>query len=176
MMKHLPNILTLGRIGLLPIIIGLFFMAQPMAALALYIIASLTDFLDGWLARKMKVVSEFGTFLDPIADKIFVAALLILFVAFERLDGLWIILPILILLREFMVSGLREFLGPKNVKMPVSTLAKWKTTLQMVALGFLFFEGGILLQIGQWGLALATLITLITGWQYLSAGLKHMRS
>ncbi len=175
-MKNLPNILTLGRIALLPIIIGLFFVDQFMIALGLYILASLTDFVDGWLARKLNVVSDFGTFLDPIADKIFVAALLIAFVAFDRLEGLWIIPPILILLREFMVSGLREYLGPKNIKLPVSKLAKWKTTLQMVALGFLFFDGGILLLVGQWALALAAVITLITGWDYLKAGLNHMKS
>lgn len=178
-MKNLPNILTLGRIALLPVTIGLFFCPHDWAlyvALALYIIASLTDFLDGYLARKLNVVSDFGTFLDPIADKIFVAVLLVLFIAFDRLDGLWIIPPILILTREFLVSGLREYLGPKDIKLPVSVLAKWKTTIQMVALGFLFFDGGILLQIGQWGLALAALITMITGWDYLKAGLKHMRS
>lgn len=175
-MKNLPNILTLGRIALLPVIIGLLFVDQMIIALGLYIIASLTDFFDGYLARKLNVVSDFGTFLDPIADKIFVAALLIAFVAFDRLEGLWIIPPIIILLREFMVSGLREYLGPKNVKLPVSMLAKWKTTLQMVALGFLFFDSGILLQIGQWSLALAALITVLTGWSYLKAGLKHMDS
>lgn len=175
-MKNLPNILTLGRILLLPVIIGLLFVDQITIALGLYVIASFTDFFDGYLARKLNVVSDFGTFLDPIADKIFVAALLIAFVAFDRLEGLLIIPPIIILIREFMVSGLREYLGPKKVKLPVSMLAKWKTTLQMVALGFLFFDGGILLHIGQWGLAVASLITVITGWSYLKAGLKHMNS
>lgn len=175
-MKNLPNLLTLGRIFLLPVIIGLLFVDQIIIALGLYIIASFTDFFDGYLARKLNLVSDFGTFLDPIADKIFIAALLIAFVAFDRLEGLWIIPPIIILIREFMVSGLREYLGPKNVKLPVSTLSKWKTTLQMIALGFLFFNDGVLLQIGQWGLAIAALITVITGWSYLKAGLNHMNS
>jgi CDP-diacylglycerol--glycerol-3-phosphate 3-phosphatidyltransferase len=175
-MKNLPNILTLGRILLLPVIIGLVFIDQAVISLCLYIIASLTDFIDGYLARKLNVVSEFGAFLDPIADKIFVAALLITFVAFDRLEGIWIVVPIVILLREFMVSGLREYLGPKNIKLPVSTLAKWKTTIQMIAVGFLFFDGGILLQIGQWSLAVAAIVTLITGWDYLKTGLKHMKS
>ena len=136
-MKNLPNVLTFLRIAILPVIIGLFYVPDSWAAwsaLALYIFASITDYLDGHLARKWHVISPVGTFLDPIADKIFIVALLIVIAAFDRLEGIWLIPAILIIIREIFVSGLREFLGPKNVQLPVSKLAKWKTTVQMIAL------------------------------------------
>ncbi len=144
---------------------------------ALYVLASLTDFFDGWLARKLNQISAFGTFLDPISDKIFVGSLLILLVAFDRLDGLWLIPVLLIFFREFLISGLREFLGPHDVKMPVTNLAKWKTTLQMLSLGFLIL-GPILphvLEIGQWSLLAAAILTLITGWGYFKVGMDAIR-
>lgn len=184
-MQNLPNILTFFRIAILPVIIGLFFIPEAWAAwaaLALYIIAGVTDFLDGYLARSMKTVSAFGTFLDPISDKIFVASLLITLAGFDRLEGLWIIPAIIILIREFLVAGLREFLGPQNIQLPVSKLAKWKTTVQMIALGFLVVGdyGDIILPntltYGHWGLAIAAILTVITGWGYLKAGLKHIQS
>ena len=183
MMKHLPNLLTALRIAILPIIIGLFFIPEAWAAwtaLGLYTIACITDFLDGYIARKMEIVSPLGTFLDPISDKIFIASLLIVLVGFDRIDGLWQIAAIIILSRELLVSGLREFLGPMNVQLPVSKLAKWKTTVQMVALGFLVVGdyGDVLLPhtlvYGQWGLTIAAILTAITGWAYLKAGLKHI--
>ncbi len=183
MLKQLPNILTISRIVLLPVLIGLFFVEGSTAAwtaLWIYIFCAVTDFFDGYLARKYGTTSNFGTFLDPISDKIMVAALLMTLATFDRLDGLWLIPAIIILSREFMISGLREFLGPQNVKVPVSKLAKWKTTFQMVALGFLvigdygnhvvpetLFVGHILLSI-------AAVITIITGWNYLKVGFKHM--
>lgn len=182
-MKHLPNILTFFRIGILPVLIGLFFIEGWLAAwgaLALYTLACITDFLDGYIARSMNVESALGTFLDPISDKIFVASLLIVLAGFDRLEGLWLIPAIVILMREFLVSGLREFLGPQNIQLPVSKLAKWKTTVQMVALGFLVVGdyGDILLPhtllYGQWGLAIAALLTVITGWSYVKAGIKHI--
>lgn len=180
--NNLANILTIARLFLLPVIIALFFMEAYWGGFAaylclfIYIIAAITDFFDGYIARKMNQITPFGTFLDPISDKIFVSSLLILLVAFQRIEGLWLILVILIFAREFLVSGLREFLGPKNVKMPVTKLAKWKTATQMLALGFLIIgnyapyskELGLVL------LALATLLTLITGISYMIAGLKHM--
>lgn len=182
-MHHLPNILTFFRIIILPFIIALFFVPTAWAAwaaLGLYIMACITDFFDGYVARKMKTVSALGTFLDPIADKIFIAALLIVLVGFNRIDGLWQIAAIVILGRELMVSGLREFLGPMNIQLPVSRLAKWKTTVQMIALGFLVIGdyGNFILpytlEIGQWGLTFAAILTVITGWSYVQAGLKHI--
>lgn len=183
-MHNLPNILTFFRIAILPVIIGLFFIPESWAAwtaLGLYSLASITDFLDGYLARKWKVISPIGTFLDPIADKIFIAALLIALAGFDRLEGYWIIPAIIILVREILISGLREFLGPKNIQLPVSKLAKWKTTAQMIALGFLVVGnyGNVILPetllYGQVLLSIAAILTVITGWCYLIEGLKHIK-
>ena len=183
MIWTIPNILTMARILILPLIVACFFLeadAGPAATwvcFALYVIASLTDFLDGWLARKLNQISAFGTFLDPISDKIFVGSLLVLLVAFDRLDGLWIIPVLLIFFREFLISGLREFLGPHDVKMPVTNLAKWKTTLQMLSLGFLILGPALpyVLEIGQWSLLVAAILTLVTGWGYFKAGMDFIR-
>lgn len=183
MTYNIPNILTFFRIAILPLIIGLFFIPSAWAAwtaLGLYTLACITDFLDGYIARKMNIVSPMGTFLDPIADKIFIASLLIVMAGFDRLDGIWMIAAIIILSRELLVSGLREFLGPLNVKLAVSKLAKWKTTVQMIALGFLVVGnyGDVILpytlEIGQIGLMIAAILTVMTGWSYLKAGLKHI--
>lgn len=183
-MHNLPNILTFFRIAILPVIIALFFSPDAWAAwtaLGLYTVACITDFLDGYLARVMKTESALGKFLDPISDKIFVATLLIVLAGFDRLEGLWIIPAIIILVREFLIAGLREFLGPQNIQLPVSKLAKWKTTVQMVALGFLVVgnHGDVVLPntltYGQWGLAIAASLTVITGWGYLTTGLKHIK-
>ena len=110
-MQNLPNILTFGRIAILPVIIGLFFIPETWAAwtaLFFYITASITDYFDGYLARKWNVISAIGTFLDPIADKIFIVSLLILLAGFGRLEGIWLIPAIIILMREILISGLRE--------------------------------------------------------------------
>ncbi len=137
----------------------------------------MTDFFDGYIARKLNQISWFGTFLDPISDKIFVSTLLILLVAFNRIDGLWIILVILIFAREFLISGLREFLGAKDIKMPVSAMAKWKTSTQMLSIGFLILgnHAPYALELGQILLAIACALTIITGIHYLMIGLKHMK-
>ena len=183
-MQNLPNILTFSRIALIPLMAALFFLESTWGLtavylnIALYIIAALTDYFDGYFARKWQVVSPLGTFLDPISDKIMVACLLVLLVGFDRLEGLWMIPVLVILTREFLISGLREFLGPKNIQVPVTNLAKWKTTAQMLALGLLIagpLSASILLA-GQIMLALAALLTAITGWGYLKAGLAHLRA
>ncbi len=182
-MLNIPNILTIARIILLPFMMSLFFLESTYGAVAtwacfaLYVIAALTDFLDGFLARKLNQISAFGTFLDPISDKIFVGCLLVLLVGFGRLEGLWMIPVMLILFREFLISGLREFLGPQNIKLPVTNLAKWKTTLQMLSLGVLVLAPVMpyALEIGQWSLLAASILTLITGWGYLKAGLEVMK-
>ena len=181
-MRDLPNILTASRIGLIPVITGLFFVGTPWAswaALALYILAAITDFFDGWLARRWQVVSPLGRFLDPIADKLLIAAVLVLLVAFGRLEGVHIIPAILILMREITVSGLREFLAPFDVRLPVTRLAKWKTTLQMVATGFLILgpHGPADLPIMETGVILlwiAAPLTLWTGIDYLRAALPWL--
>lgn len=187
MFWNIPNILTMARIAILIPVTLLFFVEDAGAphgsTLAtwmifwLYVLSSLTDFFDGWWARKFNQTTPFGTFLDPISDKIFVGAFLVLLVAFDRLQDWWMVLVILIFTREFLVSGLREFLGPHNVKMPVTKLAKWKTATQMFSLGFLVLAPVLdgALMAGQGLLALATALTLITGWDYMKTGLDAMR-
>lgn len=179
-MKNLANILTLTRLILLPPMIVLFFIPFSWAAwacLVLYIIGAATDFLDGWVARKFNQVSEFGALMDPITDKIFVVTILLMLVAVERIDHIWVLGVVIIIVREFTVSGLREYLGGKDIKLPVTKLAKWKTALQMIATGILivgpFFWGGQML--GQILLTAASILTLVTGWNYLKTALDHMR-
>lgn len=181
-MLNIPNILTLSRIFIIPVVIALFYWDSPTTRwvmLGLFIIAGITDFFDGYIARRSNQVSPFGRFLDPIADKLLVAALLLMLVGFERMST-WAYLPaVVILTRELLVSGLREFLAQTQVSVPVSTLAKWKTTLQMFALGFLivgtdappWIQAQLIGEIGLW---LAALLTLITGYDYLKAGVVHM--
>jgi cardiolipin synthase len=179
-MMNLANTLTIGRLLLLPFIIWLFFLPGANAAwwcFALYVIGAITDFLDGWVARKFNQVSEFGKFLDPISDKIFVAVILLMLVAIGRVTDYWVIAIMVIFTREFLVSGLREFLGPKNVKLPVTNLAKWKTTVQMIATGALIIAPYIPFgfEIGLYGLAIAALLTVMTGWGYLAAAKEHFK-
>ncbi len=179
-LTSLPNLLTLGRIAAIPLVVALLFLDGAFArwaALALYAVAGLTDWFDGKLARDRGEVSPLGRFLDPIADKLLVAAIIIMLVATGEIAGLHVIAVLLILSRELLVSGLREFLAELQVPLPVSRLAKWKTGIQMVALALLLIAPAVPAAIGLLGLALlwlATLLTLITGWDYLSRGLQHM--
>ncbi|MCH8153974.1 MAG: CDP-diacylglycerol--glycerol-3-phosphate 3-phosphatidyltransferase [Proteobacteria bacterium] len=143
-MTTLPNLLTLSRIGVTPILLALLYFHSPVTrwvALVLFAGAGLTDFLDGYLARHRGEVSAFGRILDPIADKLLVSSVIVILVAIEQIQGLVVVPAIVILCREILVSGLREYLAEVQVPMPVSKLAKWKTTLQMVALGFLVLVG-----------------------------------
>mgnify|MGYP001555658748 CR=1 FL=1 len=181
-MTNIANILTMSRIAAIPLIAALLFFDQPLlrwAAFALYAIACITDFFDGYIARRMAQVSALGRFLDPIADKLVVAAILMVMTAHGQIRG-WVVLPALIILcREILVSGLREYLAELKVRLPVSMLAKWKTTLQMVAMGFLIV-GNVVppawhVQIVGEGLRwLAAALTLLTGYDYLRVGIKHM--
>ena len=183
-MWTLPNILTMSRIALLPVLIALFYVPHwwaPWLALAIYTVCCITDFLDGYLARTQNSVSNFGKFLDPISDKIFVACIILVIAAFHRIDGLWLIAGLVIFAREFLISGLREFLGPQNIQIPVTKLAKWKTTVQMIALGFLIVgdAGDALvphtLLIGQILISIAAALTAWTGWHYLKHSFKHLQ-
>ena len=182
-MLNLPNILTLSRIMVIPIVVTTFFFDSPemrWAACALFTAAGITDFFDGYLARRANKVSAFGRFLDPIADKLLVAAVLFLIVAFEERLARWCILPALvILLREITISGLREYLAELRVSVPVTKLAKAKTTVQMVALGFVIVGDAApwwipAKLIGEIGIWFAALITLITGYDYLKSGIRYM--
>ena len=150
---------------------------------ALYCLMGITDYFDGYLARAQGAVSRLGQFLDPIADKIMIAAVILMLVGTRHdaasITGIHLIPALVILLREIAVSGLREFLAGLQVSVPVSQLAKWKTTLQLIALGALILAGGLPLQlwireVGIVSLWIAAALTLITGWDYLRVGLKHM--
>lgn len=180
MKKQLPNILTYSRILVIPVLAVVFEMGtgqmRDWACASLFMFASITDFFDGYLARAWHAYSNLGKFLDPIADKLLVATVLMLLVQEQRAD----ILPAMaILCREILVSGLREFLADLRISVPVSTLAKYKTAAQMVAL-FLLLLGTSApfgLPAHEWGcllLWLAALLTLVTGYAYLKTGLKHL--
>ena len=190
-MLTLPNLLTLSRIFAVPILVGLLWWPHwaPGYAMAfgVYCLMGITDYFDGYVARAQGAVSKLGIFLDPIADKIMVAAVILVLVHNRDIDGWHVIAALVILLREITVSGLREFLGGIQVSVPVSALAKWKTTFQMLALGSLIlveavpgwsvpFTGG---WVSPWNVGVLTLwgaaaLTVITGWDYLRVGLKHM--
>ena len=181
-MTALPNLLTMSRIVAIPLILVLLYFDGSFwrwLACGIFTAACITDYLDGYLARSRSQVSDLGRFLDPIADKLLVAAVILILVAERRLAG-WTVLPALIILcREILVSGLREYLAGLNVSVPVSQLAKWKTVLQMIALGFLIVGDGVLPSwpvalIGEIGLWIAAALTLLTGYDYLKAGLRHM--
>ena len=188
-MLSLPNILTLSRIFAVPVLVGLLWHPGPVGyvlAFLLYALAGITDYFDGYLARAQGTVSKLGIFLDPIADKIMVAAVIVMLISTERVIGPhpvvagWhVIAALVILLREIAVSGLREFLAQLSVSVPVSRLAKWKTTFQMGALGLLILAGALpawpwVHLLGIVGLWLAAALTVITGWDYLRVGIRHM--
>jgi cardiolipin synthase (CMP-forming) len=186
-MMSLPNILTLSRIVTVPLLVALLWFpgweVGYALGFALYCLMGITDYFDGYLARAHGQVSKLGVFLDPIADKIMVAAVIMMLVGTRHeaasISGLHIIPAIIILLREITVSGLREFLAGLQVSLPVSQLAKWKTALQMVALGALILAGALpalvwIKQIGVGSLWAAAALTLVTGWDYLRVGIKHM--
>jgi len=183
-MLNLPNILTMGRIAAIPLMLLTFYWDTPTMrwiAWALFSLAAITDFFDGYLARRLNVVSAIGRFLDPIADKLLVAALLMFLVAFDRMSTFSYLAAIIILCREILVSGLREYLAQLQVGMPVTPLAKWKTAVQMVALpvlivGDLGLPGYGITIIGEVLLWVAAGLTMMTGYTYLQAGIKHMRA
>lgn len=179
-----PNLLTYGRVIAVPIVVGCLFWSEfewmRWTALAIFILAGITDFLDGYLARALAQQSSLGQMLDPVADKLLVSAVLMMLVADRTIASYSLSAAIIILCREILVSGLREYLADLKVSIPVSRIAKWKTALQLVALGFLIAgpAGNVILpgttMIGLGLLWLAAVLTLYTGWDYLKAGLKHV--
>ena len=187
-MLTLPNLLTLSRILAVPILV--FLLWKPSwfdyaITFALYCLVGITDYFDGYLARAKGTVSRLGIFLDPIADKVMVVAVIVMLISTRKasgepiVHGFHIIPALVILLREITVSGLREFLAGIQVSIPVSRLAKWKTTFQLVALGALILAGAVpqwpwVHQTGLASLWAAAALTLVTGWDYLRIGLKHM--
>ena len=201
-MLSVPNLLTLSRIVALPLLAFLLWWPDWRfgygLAFALYCLMGVTDYFDGYLARASGAVSRLGVFLDPIADKIMVATVILVLTGQGYLRGpyvgdIHVIAGLIILVREIAVSGLREFLGGIQVSVPVSRLAKWKTTFQLVALGALILGGAVngppcelrlescvprpdqgIHLIGLSALWAAAILTLITGWDYLRVGLRHM--
>ena len=181
-LTSLPNLLTVSRIVAIPVVIGSFYVSGDYArwfACALFSAAALTDWLDGHMARRWQQQSEIGRFLDPIADKLLVSATLFMLTTFGRLSTEAVLPALVILCREILVSGLREYLAGLRVGMPVSRLAKWKTVIEMVAIGVLIVGNagpGFLpvAAIGEMLLWVAALLTLVTGYDYLQAGLRHM--
>lgn len=185
---NIPNLLTYGRILTVPLIVACFFPEGYLhstdtarwVAFWLFAAASITDFFDGYLARIWKQTSNIGRMLDPIADKLLVASVLLLLAAEGTIAGWSIWAAIIILCREILVSGLREYLAALKVSVPVTRIAKWKTTIQMVAIGFLLVgpAGETILPytviIGLVLLWAAALITVYTGYDYFRAGLKHI--
>lgn len=180
----LPNILTYGRLAAVPAVVGLLFWPEDhwsrWAALAVFVVAAITDYLDGYFARVYAQQSALGRMLDPIADKLLVAACLLMLAADGTIRGWALWAAIVILCREILVSGLREFLAELKVSVPVSRVAKWKTTVQLLAVGFLVAgpAGETVLPgtvpIGTGLLWVAAILTLYTGWDYLKAGLHHL--
>jgi cardiolipin synthase (CMP-forming) len=206
----LPNLLTYARIAAVPAVVGALYgnvvLDGPLwlrwVATAIFIAAALTDLLDGYIARAWEQQSSFGRMLDPIADKLLVASCLLMLAAADTIKGWSLWAAIVILCREVLVSGLREYLAELNVRVQVTRLAKWKTTVQLIAVGFLLageagdaavpgltvtiptlwttgvFVGtqilGLVTFIGIALLWIAALLTLYTGWDYFRAGLKHL--
>ena len=186
MLKKIPNILTIGRIIIVPFFVLAFYLPGfygDLTACVLFVVASFTDFLDGMLARMMGEESKLGELLDPIADKIIVATALILLVMSGTIRHYEVIAAIIILTREILISGLREFLARGQIKLPVTNLAKLKTFLQMVAIALLLtgetgnkivdFQDYNAQTIGIILLWLSAFLTLYTGYEYLRKGIDH---
>ncbi len=190
---NVPNLLTYGRIVIIPLVAALLLWPGERGddtarwiALFLFIVAAITDFFDGFLARRWHLTSSLGRMLDPIADKVLVAVVLLVLSADGILFGGHIWAAIIILAREVLVSGLREYLGQLRVSVPVTRIAKWKTTVQLVALGFLIAgpagdkilgpltEYMVVTRIGIVGLWIAAALTLYSGWDYFRAGIRHV--
>ena len=181
-LTSLPNMLTLSRILAIPVVVATFYVSGDYArwfGCALFAAAGFTDWLDGHMARRWEQQSELGRFLDPIADKLLVSATLLMLTATGRLSDEAVLPALVILCREILVSGLREYLAGLSVGVPVSRLAKWKTTIQMIAIGFLIVGNAgphalPVVWIGEMLLWLAALLTIVTGYDYLRASLSHL--
>jgi cardiolipin synthase len=186
MLTDLPNVLTMSRIAAIPVLVVLAALNNPaadVAACALFAAAAITDYLDGHFARARAQGSDLGRMLDPIADKLLVGATLMMLAGEQRLGTTGLYPAVVIMLREILVSGLREYLAGIRIGLPVTRLAKWKTGFQLGALGTLLAgdSGAAVLHlsflpvglIGEALLWAAAVLTLLTGWDYLTAGLRH---
>ena len=181
MLTNLPNILTFFRIFLIPVIIAILFLDSPLSnwlSFSIFLIASATDFLDGWAARTFNSSSQFGKFLDPIADKLLVTSILIVLIYLESINGVFVFFVLIILLREIFISGLREFLSFLGQKLPVSNLAKWKTATQFCSICLLLIGDALekfpLSDVGLALLTVATFLTILSAYYYLKDTLKYL--
>ena len=180
---HLPNLLTLARIALTPVFVAAFWLDMPggrWAAFVLFVVAAVTDYADGWIARRRNVVSRLGAMLDPIADKLLIASALLMLVYMDDIRGFVIIPALIILAREILVSGMREFLATISVQVPVSSISKFKTVVQVIAIAMLILapaiehvwgwvhRAGI---VALWG---AAVLTIYTGFSYVRANVAHV--
>ncbi len=182
---NIPNLLTIGRIWAIPLIVATFFFNGPVSAwigVILFALAGITDYMDGYLARHLNQLSAFGRVLDPIADKLLVGAILLMLAYTGRLEVFAIIPAVIIMCREILVSGLREFLAEIKVGLPVTKLAKWKTTFQMIAIPVLMVskpgEAPAFLHldwVGAIALWFAAIMTVITGYDYWKSGSKYLK-
>jgi cardiolipin synthase (CMP-forming) len=179
-MLNTANILTLSRIAAIPLVVACFWLDRGWSqwlSMSLFVAAGITDYFDGYIARRYHQISRLGRFLDPIADKLLVAAALLMLVDLGPLQGVHVLAALIILAREILVSGLREFLAELRVGLPVSQLAKWKTAVQMVAIALLLVGDAaspLITELGLWAIWIAAGLTLITGYDYLRTGLRHM--
>ena len=180
-MQNLPNVMTISRIlgsAAVPFLIMLDTPIFRLLALAIFIVAALTDWLDGYLARQLNAVSTLGRMLDPIADKILVAVTLLALANVDQWGWIMFIPAILILMREVFISGLREFMSAQEFVIHVTTLAKFKTTFQLIALGFAIatpitpelWQIETITSVLMW---IAATMTVITGWDYFKKALAH---
>ena len=183
MMFNLPNLLTLSRIAAIPLVIACLWLDRGWSqwlSMGLFVAAGITDYFDGYFARRYHQISRLGRFLDPIADKLLVASCLLMLAAENSIHGWTLWAAIVILCREILVSGLREYLAALRVSVPVTKLAKWKTTIQLVAIGFLIAgeAGEVILpattMIGIVLLWISAIFTIYTGWDYFRAGIHHL--
>lgn len=180
---NLPNMLTIGRVAAIPVMLAAYYFLPhgfaEWTAFAIFAAAAITDFFDGWLARRWSIVSDLGRMLDPIADKLLVSVVLVMLVD-RRIVVDWHVLPVfVILVREILISGLREALAGVRLNLPVTQLAKWKTTAQLFSLGFLIVgpQSPALIpsvEIGLGLLWLSAVLTVMSGWTYLRAGIAHI--
>lgn len=181
--KKIPNILTVIRIFLIPIILYLIYVDTNYSrwlAFWVYFVSGITDFLDGYIARKNNYLSELGRFLDPVADKLLVITVVVILMYVRELEGWFVVAAFLILIRELIVTGLREYLAEIQIKVPVSKIAKIKTFSQMISLGFIIIGSN---NIGQYEIfynsvlilfVFSAFVTIISGYQYVAYGLKYM--
>ncbi len=180
----IPNILTYGRIAAAPLVGLTYYIPDhwgPWIAFSIFVAASITDYVDGYLARAWQQQSALGRMLDPIADKLLVSVAILILVADNILNGWSIWAAIIVLMREIFVSGLREFLAELRVSVPVSRLAKWKTAMQLVAIAALLIapaivgaKHGVVINLGLTFFWATAIVTLYTGYDYFRAGLKHL--